>query len=158
MNRPATADSFVQSGFKSEAVGDMLELSGHEFEARYRHIQQLEYIRRCRVRPRGPQSQMRLLISPFGLQDVEHYPRESKRGLPIRKGVNRSLDKLRPLSPEMHHDFGIMPNSLAQVRSEFGYKHIKPPPAATPRTAEVVNFLLSVVRDSKTPRNKNRTY
>ena len=142
-NRPATAESFQQAGL-NEAVGDIFELSGHEFEARYRHVQQLvrartpapvghrwirlslppapshaqEYIRRCRLRPRGPLSQMRLLISPFGTQDCDHYPSESKRGLPIRKGVNRSLDKLRPLSPHMETDFGIMPNSMAQARSE----------------------------------------
>merc|ERR1719198_2448572 len=27
----------------------------------------------------------------------------------------------------METDFGIMPNSMAQVRSEFGYRHIEPP-------------------------------
>ena len=78
-----------------------------------------EYIRRCRLRPRGPLSQMRLLISPFGTQDCDHYPSESKRGLPIRKGVHRSLDKLRPLSPHMETDFGIMPNSMAQASEKF---------------------------------------
>ena len=40
-NRPATAESFVQGGFKADMVGDIFELSGHEFEARYQHIQQL---------------------------------------------------------------------------------------------------------------------
>jgi hypothetical protein len=122
-NRPATAESLTQSGFKKQPVNDLLELSGHEFEARYRHVQQLEYIRRCRVKPRGPGQQMRLLISPFGLQPDDHHPRDSKRGLPLRKGLNRSLDKLRPLSPEMNQDFDIKPNAFAQVRSEFGYRN-----------------------------------
>ena len=39
-NRPATAESFQQAGL-NDAVGDIFELSGHEFEARYRHVQQL---------------------------------------------------------------------------------------------------------------------
>ena len=49
-NRPATAESFQQAGL-NDAVGDIFELSGHEFEARYRHVQQLVRARKKCVPP-----------------------------------------------------------------------------------------------------------
>ena len=62
---------------------------------------------------------MRLLISPFGTQGVATTTRGRQSvGFRSASGVNRSLDKLPPLSPHMETDFGIMP-TMAQASEGF---------------------------------------
>jgi len=97
-----------------------------EVTASYVKAQKLAYIRACRTRRRGSAGRLRLLTPPARHTTV--YPRESKRGLSMRHGLNRSLDGWQPRletmeRAELHRGApfgGYAPAQLGQTYARFG--------------------------------------
>lgn len=94
-----------------------------DFPERYVLAQKLEYIRTCRVKHRGNRTRLRLVTDPNIVGEKNVFPRESRRGLPLRKGINKSWDAMRPTSPSMQRDFEIFPGAEQDVRTDFGYRN-----------------------------------
>lgn len=145
---------------------DFSDLDTDEFSERYLYIQKLDYIRRCRVNQRGEKTRLRLITDPK--KDMSHFPRDSRRGLPIRKGLNRSWDKMSPRSPPVSIDFAIKPAYLSPIRSDFGYRNQigaiekRPKSPERPRTSSSCTYLddADSVADSivsNTTRASNKT-
>ena len=99
----------------------------------------LEFIRRCRTLGRGSRTKLRLLVPPRAR--MEAFPRATpnpRAGLPVRAGLNRSLDRIHPKLPHVADDVRRPRTAPAPTRTQFGWVPPSSPVASRPSTTAML--------------------
>ena len=99
----------------------------------------LEFIRRCRTLGRGSRTKLRLLVPPRAR--IEAFPRATpnpRAGLPVRAGLNRSLDRIHPKLPHVADDVRRPRTAPAPTRTQFGWVPPSSPVASRPNTTAML--------------------